>query len=323
MAGDRLRVVFMGTPGFAAPVLSGLLDAGHEVAGVYTRPDRRAGRERRLLAPEMKSFAAASGLPVFQPASLRRDEEARRRLAALRPELIVVAAYGLFLPQAVLDTPPLHCLNVHPSLLPRHRGPSPVAAAIMDGDEETGVTLMMLDQGMDTGPIVARRRTAIGADETGEALTACLFRMGAELLVDTLPAWARGEIEPLPQDEALATITSRLTREDGEIDWSLPAERTARQVRAYHPWPGSHTAWEGRSLKVIEAGAAGGGDGGGGGADAAGRVVSLGRGRMGVATGDGVLELRRVQLGGRSAVDAAGFLAGHPGIVGSVLGCSR
>ena len=309
----------MGTPGFAAPVLSGLLDAGHEVAGVYTQPDRRAGRGRRLLAPETKSFAAERGLPVLQPPSLR-GEEAQRVLAALSPELIVVAAYGLLLPPAVLDIPPLHCLNIHPSLLPRHRGPSPVAAAIMEGDEETGVTVMRLDEGMDTGPIVAQRRTGIGAEETGEALTARLFQMGADLLVDTLPAWARGEIEARPQDEALATVTPRLSREDGEIDWSLSAERTARQVRAYHPWPGAYTTWEGRSLKVIEATAAAGEAGG---VEEPGRVVSLGRGRMGVATGEGVLELRQVQLEGRSAVDAAGFLAGHPGAVGSVLGGRR
>ena len=305
----------MGTPGFAAPVLSGLLDAGHEVAGVYTRPDRRAGRGRRLLAPEMKSFAEERGLPVLQPPSLR-EEEARRALAALSPELIVVAAYGLLLPPAVLDIPPLHCLNIHPSLLPRHRGPSPVAAAIVEGDEETGATVMRLDEGMDTGPIVAQRRTRIGREETGEALTARLFQMGADLLVDALPAWSKGEIEARPQDESLATVTRRLSREDGEIDWSMPAERTARQVRAYHPWPGAYTTWEGRSLKVIEAAAAEE-DGGVG---EAGRVVSLGRGRMGVSTGEGVLELRQVQLEGRSAVDAAGFLAGHPGAVGSVLG---
>ena len=305
----------MGTPGFAAPVLSGLLDAGHEVAAVYTRPDRRAGRGRRLLAPEMKSFAVERGLPVLQPPSLR-GEEAQRDLAALTPELIVVAAYGLLLPPAVLDIPPLHCLNIHPSLLPRHRGPSPVTAAIMEGDEETGVSVMRLDEGMDTGPIVAQRSTRIGGEETGEALTARLFQMGADLLVDTLPAWSKGEVETRPQDETLATVTPRLSREDGEIDWSLPAVRTARQVRAYHPWPGAYTTWGGRSLKVIEATAAGEA----GGVEEAGRMVSLGRGRMGVATGEGVLELRRVQLEGRSAVDAAGFLAGHPGAVGSVLG---
>ena len=315
MAGNRLKVVFMGTPGFAAPVLSALLDAGHEVAGVYTRPDRRGGRGRRLLSPAMKSFAEERGIPVFQPPSLRGGGEERRRLAALRPDVVVVAAYGLLLPRSVLDVPPLHCLNIHPSLLPRHRGPSPVVAAIMEGDEETGVTVMMLDEGMDTGPIVAQRRTGIGDEETAEALTARLFRMGAELLVGTLPAWARGEAAPRPQEETLATVTSRLSREDGRIDWSLPAERTARQVRAYHPWPGAYTTWEGRSLKVIEAAARQPGGGG-----EAGRVVSQGRGRMGVVTGDGVLELIRVQLEGRSAVDASGFLAGHPGVVGLVLG---
>ena len=309
----RLKIVFMGTPGFAVPVLSALLDAGHDVVGLYTRPDRPAGRGRRLAPPEVKRFALERKIPVFQPYSLRRDETARQELAGLSPDVIIVAAYGLFLPFEVLEMPPLRCLNVHPSLLPRHRGPSPVATAVLEGDEATGVTIMQLDEGMDTGPIVAQRKTPMGPEETAEELTVRLFQMGAELLVDTLPAWAGGDVQVRPQDDSQATVTKRLSRADGEIDWGHPAALIARQVRAYYPWPGSFTYWQGRLLKIIEASALGPNS------DALGQVVSLDTGGLGVATGEGILELRRVQLEGRRPVSAAELLAGHPGLVGSLL----
>ena len=317
MTGHRLKIVFMGTPRVAVPVLSAVLDAGHDVIGVYTRPDRPAGRGRRPVAPEVKGSALDSGLPVFQPASLRGDEEARRHLAELASDVIIVAAYGLFLPADTLEIPPLRCLNVHPSLLPRHRGPSPVATAVLEGDEATGVTIMRLDEGMDTGPIVAQRETAIGPEETAEVLTARLFQMGADLLVETLPRWARDEVQARPQDEAQATVTMRLSREDGEIDWARPASYIARQVRAYLPWPGTFTHWQGRLLKVLEASAL---DLDSEASLSAGQVVSLDARGVGVATGDGILGLHRVQLEGRRPVSAAELLAGHPEIVGSVLG---
>lgn len=317
MADKRLKIVFMGTPSIAVPLLSAVLDAGHYVVGVYTRPDGRAGRGRRLVVPEVKSFALERGLSVFQPASLRRDKDARRHLTGLAPDVIIVVAYGLLLPSEVLETPPLHCLNVHPSLLPRHRGPSPVATAILDGDVDTGVTVMRLDEGMDTGPIVAQRKTVINPEETGERLTSRLFEMGSKLLVDTLPPWARGEIRAQPQIDAQATVTRRLFREDGEIDWDRPAEYTARQVRAYHPWPSSFTGWQERLLKILEAAVVGPDREA---AVSPGHAVSLEEGRIGVGTGDGVLEIRRVQLEGRQPVSTAEFLAGHPDIVGSVLG---
>ena len=315
MPGNRLKIVFMGTPGVAVPVLSAVLDAGHDVVGVYTQPDRRAGRGRRLVAPEVKTFALERGLPVSQPASLRRDEDARRHLSGLAPDVIIVAAYGLLLPPDVLQIPPLNCLNVHPSLLPRHRGPSPVVTAILDGEVDTGVTVMQLDEGMDTGPIVAQRKTEIDPDETGQGLTSRLFEMGSELLVESLPGWTRGELEAQPQDDSRATVTTRLKRENGEIDWGRPAEYTARQVRAYHPWPGSFTRWQGRVLKILEAQAV----------DPestveSGHAISLEGGGLGVGTADGILELRRVQLEGRRPVSTAELLAGHPDIVGSVLG---
>ena len=187
-----MRMVFMGTPAFAVPVLSSLADAGHEILAVYTQPDRPAGRGKRLAPSPVKQHAAEHGWEVRQPRSLRRDE-AQRDLASLQPEVIIVAAYGLFLPVLVLQLPLLGCLNVHPSLLPRYRGPSPVAAPILNGDEVTGATVIKLDKGMDTGPVIAAKETAIGPEENAQELTARLFEIGASLLVEVLPAWASGD----------------------------------------------------------------------------------------------------------------------------------
>lgn len=313
----RLKVVFMGTPEFSVLVLSALLDAGHDVVGVYSQPDRPAGRGGRVAAPPVKSYAVERGISAFQPRSLRRDEAARRELASLAPDLIVVAAYGLILPADTLDVPRLGSLNIHPSLLPRYRGPSPVAAAILDGEPVTGVTVMKLDETMDTGPIVAQRPTPIGADETAEELTSRLFQMGAALLIEVLPRWANGELQAVPQDGSLANVTSRLSRQDGEIDWGRPAELISRQVRAYYPWPGSFTHWEGVRLKVIEALEAG--------ADSdlsasPGAVVLLDQGGLGVGTGSGILQVRRVQLEGGAVTTSAQFVQGHRELVGSILG---
>ncbi len=305
----------MGTPGFAVPVLAALLDAGHEVVGVYTQPDRPVGRRGRPAPSPVKEAAAEEKLPVFQPPSLKRDA-AQEELAELAPDVIVVAAYGLFLPKATLDLPPLGCLNVHPSLLPKYRGPSPVAAAILNGDVYTGVTLIRLDEGMDSGLIIAQRQTAIDAEEDGGGLTARLFEMGAELMVETLPEWAAGRIAAVHQDDAAATTTSLLKREDGEIDWGHDAARITRQVRAYQPWPGAFTRWRGKLLKVLEAAEAAGGTA----EAAAGQAIALPDGSLGITAGRGVLEVRRVQLEGSRASDSAEFLRGHGDIVGEVLG---
>ena len=311
-----LRAVFMGTPEFAVPTLVSLLDAGCEIVGVYTQPDRRSGRGRRLTPPPVKQAAIERSLPVFQPASLRRDADARQQLVSLKPDLILVAAYGLFLPADTLDVPPLGALNIHPSLLPKHRGPSPVATAILEGDTTTGATLMQLDEGMDLGPIIAQRETTIGVNETAEDLTVRLFGMGARLLADTLPRWRTGEFAPVPQSEADATITRLLTREDGEIDWARPADQIARQIRAYHPWPGTYTHWNGKQLKVHQAEPLDNDED-----FAPGTVVEIDQG-IGVATGEGILLIQRVQPEGRQAMDIGDFTRGYRGFVGSRLGAS-
>ena len=313
-----MRIVFMGTPDFATPVLHALVDAGHDVAAVYTRPDRRAGRGKRLTAPPAKRAALELGLSVRQPTSLRRDEDAQRGIRQLAPDAIVVAAYGLFLPPDTLRAPSLGCVNIHPSLLPRYRGPSPVVSMLLDGDESTGVTLMIPDEGMDTGPILAARETAISEGEDAPALTARLFEMGADLLVETLPAWERGEVLPRAQDDAQASVTSLVRREHGEIDWRRSASQVERMTRAYRPWPGAFTTWRGSVLKVVDARVRESGPDGD--VPPPGRVVALSDGGVGVQTGDGVLELSRVQLAGRGASDARDFTRGYRDFLGSRLG---
>lgn len=314
MTENSLRIIFMGTPQFAVPALSALLDAGHNVVAVYTQPDRRSGRGRRLSSPPVKQFAESRGLPIFQPSSLREDTEARYRIEELAPDAIVVAAYGLFLPDDTLAVPRLGCLNIHPSLLPRHRGPSPTATAILNGDDTTGVTIMLLDEGMDTGPILAQRETPIGANETCDRLTARLFDMGASLLVETLEQWSAGHISPIPQDDATATVTRRLQRADGQIDWNQPAESIARQVRAFTPWPGTFTTWRGRTLKILAAEPL----------DTAhdnppGKVVAINNSQVVAATGQGILRLLSVQIEGRRPSSAADFMRGYPDFTGSIL----
>ena len=305
----------MGTPVFAVPVLEALLSAGHEVAGVYSRPDRPSGRGKRTSPTPVKSAASAMGLQVLQPPSLG-SSEVQAGLAALAPDVIVVAAYGLFLPRGVLDLPRHSCLNIHPSLLPKLRGPSPVSTAIVDGETTTGVTIMLMDEGMDSGPVLAQREAAIGEDETAEVLTARLFEMGAELLLEVLPGWAEGRIHATPQDESQATITRLLTRDDGRIDWNEDAEHIARRVRGYAPWPGTYTYWAGKMLKIIEAS-----PGDQPATDQPGKVTEPGAGdRIVISTGDGSLRVSRLQLEGRRPASAREFLQGNGSIIGALLG---
>lgn len=304
----------MGTPDFAVPVLSRLLDEGHDVAAVYSRPDRPAGRGRKLVPTPTKRYAGKHGIEVRQPKSLR-SADALTGLVSLSPDVVVVAAYGLFLPPDALRIPPLGCLNIHPSLLPRYRGPSPVVSAILNGDYETGVTIIKLDEGMDNGPILAQARVPLDERETAPDLTHRLFDLGADLLVDTLPRWASGDIQATPQDESQATITPLIKKENGEIDWTRDAARIARMVRAYQPWPGTFTYWDGKQLKILEATSMAG--------DAQpGQVVALDDGRIGIGTGNGLLALNRIQIEGRRPSDAQDFARGYPDLSGAELGRS-
>ena len=311
-----MRVVYMGTPAFSVPPLELMLESGFQVVGVYTQPDKPAGRGRSVLPSPVKAYAQGHGLRVFQPASLR-PPAAYNEFRSLEPDVIVIAAYGLILPAAALAAAPWGCVNIHPSLLPRHRGPSPVAFTILEGDEVAGVTLILLGKGLDSGPIIDLEERPLLPQDTTATLTEELFRQGAKLLVRDLPLYCRGALPPTPQDETRATYARKLTKEDGAIRWTLPAVDLWRQARAYTPWPGSYTHWQGRLLKVLEVEPLAGVDTG-----PPGSVVRLeagGPAPLGVVTGDGVLGLKRVQLEGRRAVDAADFLQGHEGFLGSTL----
>ena len=315
MSDQTLRVIFMGTPDFAVPTLDALLHRGHDVVGVFTQPDRPAGRGRKLRPSPVKTFSVQHDLPVFQPTSLRRDPDACALVADLEPDAIVVAAYGLFLPGIVLDTPRHGCLNIHPSLLPRHRGPSPVISTILDGDETGGVTIMLLDEGMDTGPVLAQEKTHISSEETADVLTHRLFGLGAVLLVRTLDRWVQGEIAPSTQDDDEATITRLLSREDGRLDWYESAEAIERRIRAFTPWPGTFTTWGGKTLKLVRGRLASAS------VESAPGTVSASVGdSIVVATGSGALELLEVQLEGRAKAGAVDFERGQRDFVGSVLG---
>jgi methionyl-tRNA formyltransferase len=308
------RVVFMGTPEFSVPSLQALLAGPYNVVGVVTQPDRPRGRGRKPVSSPVKQISLERGLEVFQPRSLRQPE-AIADLAGLEPDVIVVAAFGQILLPEVLVLPTRGCLNVHASLLPRWRGAAPVQAAILAGDQVTGSTIMLMDEGMDTGPVLAQAALGIDAEDTGGTLSQRLSLQGADLLAETLPRWLAGEIEPWPQDDRWATLCRPLRKDQGRIDWSRPAPEIARAVRAYNPWPAASTTWRGQSLKILRAVCLVG--------DAVGQRPGtvLERPEPGaVVTGDGLLGLQVVQLAGRRAMPIADFLRGQRDLIGSRLG---
>lgn len=307
-----IRTVFFGSPDFAVPTLNALIDSPYRPVAVVTQPDRGAGRGRKLRRPPVAERAAEAGIAVLQPSRLR-DPEAVTEIAALAPDLQIVAAYGQLLPPAVLDAPRYGTLNVHASLLPRWRGAAPVSAAIAAGDAETGATIMLVDETEDTGPILAQRATAIGARETAGELSDRLAALGAELLIETIPRWLAGEIEPQAQDAALATRARRVRKDEGRIDWTLPAAQIARNIRAYTPWPGAFTELEGQRVRLAAASTETGGG-------APGKVVEVGGDAIRVATGDGVLAVERLQRAGKREMSAAEFAHGAGNLVGKRFG---
>jgi methionyl-tRNA formyltransferase len=312
-------LVFMGTPQFAVPSLRALAGGPYNIT-VVTQPDKPAGRGGRLTPPPVKVLAQELGLPVLQPPTLK-DPGFRARLAEMQPDVTVLVAYGEYVAPALLDLPKHGSLNLHPSLLPRWRGSTPIQSAILAGDEVTGVSIIRMDRGLDTGPILAQRSAPVAPGETYPELSARLAKMGAELLAETLPRWLKGEIEPTPQPDEGATLTRSLSKEDGLLDWSAPAEELARRVRAFQPWPGTHTYWQGRLLKIIRARPAPTPTGG---ATAPGTVIVLQqpgspRSLAVAAGGGGALELLQLQLAGKPPIEARALLTGYPQIVGSVL----
>jgi methionyl-tRNA formyltransferase len=247
----KSKIVFMGSPDFALPTLQALQE-NYSVVGVVTQPDRAAGRGRELKSPPVKTLALELGIPVIQPEKLRQPE-AMEQLRAWSPDVIVVAAFGQILKQDVLDLPEFGCINVHASLLPRWRGAAPINAAILHGDEETGITIMKMDAGLDTGPILSQRSVRIQPDETAGSLFETLSQLGADLLLEALAGYLAGEIEPRPQPEEGVTYAPMLKKEDGALDFSRPAEELERKVRAFNPWPGTYFEWDGNLLKVHKA----------------------------------------------------------------------
>ncbi|MDY6812263.1 MAG: methionyl-tRNA formyltransferase [Pseudomonadota bacterium] len=299
-----MRIVFAGTPAFAVPALAALLAAGQRVVGVLTQPDRPAGRGRRLQVSPVKQLALAHGLPVQQPTSLRAAE-AEAELAALAPELMVVVAYGLLLPPAVLALPRHGGINIHASLLPRWRGAAPIQRAILAGDAVTGISLMQMQAGLDTGPVLARRETPITATDTTPALHDRLAQLGAEALVALLPRLAAGQVRAQPQDDALATYAAKLDKAEARIDWRAPAVAIDRAVRAYQPWPVAHTACEGTVLRLWRTRVATDH------APAAPGHLQVQADQVRVGTGEGVLELLEVQPAGGRRMAAADWARGR------------
>jgi methionyl-tRNA formyltransferase len=301
-----MRLAFMGSPDFAVPALRGLHQAGHEIAAVYCQPPRPPGRGHAVHRCRVHVAADELGLPVRTPSRLRTDMAEQAAFAALDLDVAVVAAYGLILPQAMLEAPRRGCLNIHASLLPRWRGASPIQAAILAGDAETGITIMQMDTGLDTGPMLLRQAIPITPATTAATLHDPLADLGASLILQALAT----PPDPTPQPDTTPTYASKLGREDGRIDWSQSAAAIDRRIRAFDPWPGTFTTLAGVAIKILSARpvqAAG----------AAGTVLDL---ALTVACGDQALKLTRVQLPGRAALDADAFLRGHPVPPGTSLG---
>lgn len=303
-----LRIVFMGTPDFSVPALSALLDAGHDIVCVYSQPPRRAGRGQKERPSPVHAFAAERDIEVRTPKSLR-DSAEQQAFAGLGADIAVVVAYGLILPQPILDAPTHGCLNIHASLLPRWRGAAPIQRALLAGDDETGVTIMQMEAGLDTGDMLRTRAIPITEETTASDLHDRLAALGADLILETLDSIVSGTVSATPQPAEDATYAAKLTREEGQLDWTKPADQLARMVRAFTPWPGAWFEHEGERIKVLAAQQTGGGG-------APGTVLD---GELTVACGAEALRLVRVQRSGKGPVDAEAFLRGYPLPAGTVL----
>ncbi|MDF1498960.1 MAG: methionyl-tRNA formyltransferase [Anaerolineales bacterium] len=305
-----MQIIFMGSPEFALPSLNALRRE-YDLCAVVTQPDRPSGRGRALQESAVKREASAYKIPVIQPENLR-ETKVYSHLASLRPGLIVVAAYGQILPRKILELPVHGSINVHASLLPRWRGAAPVQAAILAGDAQTGVTIMKMDAGLDTGPILKQTATPIRPDETGGELESRLARMGGELLVESIPGYLSGDITPTPQEDAQSTYAPMLKKRDGEIDPELDAERLARQVRAFEPWPSSFFYWSDLRI-VVRAARATLIQG-----TKIGEIILV-EGLPAISTASGALVLERVQPAGKREMNAGDFLNGAPDLIGAQL----
>lgn len=308
-----MRIIFMGTPDFAVGTLTALIEAGHEIVLAVTQPDKPRGRKQTLVAPPVREAAVSHGIPVFQPKRVR-EPEALEELRKYEPELIVVAAFGQLLPKELLDMPTYGCINVHASLLPKYRGAAPIQRAILNGDAVTGVTIMRMDVGLDTGDMIAKEEVVIAPEDTGGTLFDKLSKAGADLLVRTIPSIADGTAVYTPQDESEATKVGQISKKDGRIDFTRSARSIECQVRGLNPWPSAYTYLGNKTLKIWSAQVREGM-----GAEI-GTVVFLEKDCFGVQTGDGVLVCLEVQLEGKKRMDAGAFLRGNALEAGVLLG---
>ncbi|MEB8432564.1 methionyl-tRNA formyltransferase [Cocleimonas sp. KMM 6892] len=307
-----MKIVYAGTPDFAVPALQSLINSGHKVVAVYTQPDRPAGRGRKVQFGPVKQVAVDAGIPVEQPLSLK-DEDAQQILSAYDADVMIVAAYGLILPQAVLDMPRYGCLNIHGSLLPRWRGAAPIHRAIETGDTETGVTIMQMALGLDTGDMLLKRTCPITAEDTSQTIHDLLSSDGAEALLEVLDLIEKDELEPVIQDDALTTYAEKLNKAEAEIDWSQSAKDIDLKIRAFNPWPVAFTLLNGKPLriymsKVVEENND----------QKPGTVISESSEGIVIATGDGVLSFSRLQLPGKKAMDVKDFINGQS-LMGNVF----
>jgi methionyl-tRNA formyltransferase len=312
MQPQDLRTVFMGTPVFALQTLLGLIASGCNLVGVFTQPDRPKGRGKHLAAPPVKDLAQQYGIPVFQPFKLRHPE-AIAELKSLAPDLIVVVAYGQILPKSVLDIPRYGCINVHASLLPKYRGAAPINKAIIDGEQETGITTMFMDVGLDTGDMLVKRTLEIGPQETAGELHDRLAILGRETMEETLLQLCDGTLQRKPQDHSLSSYAPMLKKEDGRVDWERSAETVHNQVRGLDPWPGAFTIFKGEMLKLSSS-TPEEGEG-----SPPGRVVAADKSGVRIACGRGILLVKELQIAGRKRLPAADFLRGCPLDVGTIL----
>jgi methionyl-tRNA formyltransferase len=309
-----LKILFLGTAEFACPALEALLASSHEVMGIVTQPDRPKGRGQKLIATPVKSLALKAHLPVHQPEKIR-DPSFLKILESLRPELMVVAAYGQILSASVLAVPPRGCVNVHGSILPKYRGAAPIVRAILRGESRTGITTMLMDPGMDTGPILLAEETEIGEEDTAGTLHDRLARIGARLLLLTLDGLEKNTLAPKPQDHSQATLAPKIERKEAHILWGAPARQIFNQIRAFDPWPGAYTSWEGRTIKLfrprlVEAE----------GTEAPGTVIQASGEGIRIASPEGHLLIREVQMESRPRMGVADFLRGNSVAAGVRLG---
>jgi methionyl-tRNA formyltransferase len=299
------RIVFMGSPDFSVPILQTLAD-NYTVAGVVTQPDRPSGRGRAIAMSPVKKLALELNIPIIQPLNLRTDNKGKETIQSWKPTVIVVAAFRQILQNDVLEIPPWGCINVHASMLPRWRGVTPIQAAILNGDEETGVTIMKMDEGIDTGDIISQRAIKIDPEDTGGSLHQKLAKLGSDLLVVTLPAYLKGEIQPTPQGKTPTPYAPMLRKSDGLLDFNESVKILARKVRAYYPWPGAYTYWQEKILKIVKAHGIESGSHGIGNFTAHGSLPAIG-------TLDGLLVIDVIQVAGKKPIEGDKFLRGARG----------